>query len=206
VAAVIPGYHGNLLEVDLSTGKISARELDSETLQRTVGGTGLGARILWDELAPGTVPLSENALLLLLAGPLAATRVPCADRTSVVCKSPLTGIWAEADVGGNLMVDDIEAAALANDLCNGYGMDTISVGQVIGLACESFELGYLEERDLEGLHAQWGDPESLIALVRWIAEKRGIGGQLPRMSKEYYRIRNLGDGLSGGCCYGANKA
>ncbi|MBN2551316.1 MAG: hypothetical protein JXB06_01040, partial [Spirochaetales bacterium] len=100
MAAVIPGYCGNLLEVDLDTGKISFRELDSGTLQGTVGGTGLGARILLDGLAPGTDPLSDGALLLILAGPFAGTRVPCADRTSVVCKSPLTGIWAESDVGG----------------------------------------------------------------------------------------------------------
>jgi aldehyde:ferredoxin oxidoreductase len=81
-------------------------------------------------------------------------------------------------LGGNLVIDNIEAVALANDLCNRYGMDTISVGQVIGLAYESFQRGYLKERDLEGLRLQWGDPDSLIALVRWIGEKRGIGEQL----------------------------
>jgi aldehyde:ferredoxin oxidoreductase len=101
VAAVIPGYHGNLLEVDLSTGEIYTRELDSETLQSTVGGTGLGTRILGDELAPGTDPLSENALLLLLAGPLAATRLrPAPTAPALFVNPPLTGIWAEADVGG----------------------------------------------------------------------------------------------------------
>jgi len=43
---VIPGYHGNLLEVALSTGKIANSGLDRQTLQHYIGGTGLGARIL----------------------------------------------------------------------------------------------------------------------------------------------------------------
>jgi aldehyde:ferredoxin oxidoreductase len=83
-------------------------------------------------------------------------------------------------LGGNLMVDDIRAVTLANDLCNRYGMDTISVGQVIALAYESFERGYLNEGDLDGLQPRWGDPEPLIALVRQIGERRGIGAQLGR--------------------------
>jgi aldehyde:ferredoxin oxidoreductase len=81
-------------------------------------------------------------------------------------------------LGGTLMIDDIRSVALANDLCNRYGMDTISVGQVIALAYESLQRGYLKEGDLDGLQPRWGDPQALIALTRAIGEKRGIGEPL----------------------------
>jgi aldehyde:ferredoxin oxidoreductase len=57
-------------------------------------------------------------------------------------------------------------------------MDTISVGQVIALAYESFQRGYLKEGDLDGLQPRWGDSESLVALTRAIGERRGIGEPL----------------------------
>jgi aldehyde:ferredoxin oxidoreductase len=100
VAAVIPGCHGNLLQVDLSTTRCAGRRLDEATVRKYIGGTGLGARILFGEIEPRTDSLSPEAVLLFLAGPFAGTRVPCGDRASVICKSPLTGIWAESDVGG----------------------------------------------------------------------------------------------------------
>jgi aldehyde:ferredoxin oxidoreductase len=406
VAAVIPGYHGKLLEVDLSAGKTSTRILEEQTLKQYLGGTGLGAALLFDELEAGADPLGEDNILMFLAGPFAGTRVPCGDRTSVVCKSPLTGIWADSDVGGrfagtlrssgydgilvrgraespvylhveeeraiirsagrlwgqdsyrtdellrgrhgsrlstmaigpagenqvllssivsdgkdarvaarcgvgavmgskllkavavergrrqvliydeeglresvrkavrlmtelseslrelgtsgsveechrlgdfpiknwqlrewpraanldgaklaatilraryhcarcpigcgrvvrvsqgefrtpqaaggpeyetmgslggNLMIDNIEAVALANDLCNRYGLDTISIGQAVGLAYESFDRGYLGRNDVDGLQPVWGDPRPLISLVRLIGERRGFGAVL----------------------------
>ena len=89
MAAVIPGYHGNLLEVDLSTARITVRKSDKATLQQYNWGTGLGARILFDELGARIDLLSADGVLLLLSGPFAGTCVPCADRTRVVCKSPL---------------------------------------------------------------------------------------------------------------------
>ena len=46
-------------------------------------------------------------------------------------------------MGGECLVDDLAAICKANDLCNRYGLDTISTGSVIAFAMEAFEKGIL---------------------------------------------------------------
>ncbi len=89
-----------LLEIDLSTGKIRTFSPDRSFRTGFIGGTGFGARLLYDRLQPGVDPLTADNLLMFLTGPFAGTKVPCSGRTSVVTKSPLTGLWGESDVGG----------------------------------------------------------------------------------------------------------
>jgi len=85
------GYFGILLDVDLSTGQISHREVDPKDLQNFIGGRGLGMKLLWDLLPkPGTDPLSEKNPLLFMTGPFSGFPLPSASRTCVVTKSPIT--------------------------------------------------------------------------------------------------------------------
>ena len=89
-----------LLEVDLSETSSRVRELPEGLLRRALGGSGLGTQLLNDELPAGADPLGRESVLLFLTGPFAATPVPCGERTSVICKSPLTGGWGGSDLGG----------------------------------------------------------------------------------------------------------
>lgn len=75
-------------------------------------------------------------------------------------------------------VFDIEAILKANELCNIYGMDTISVGNVIAWAMECFERGVLTKEDTGGLDLSWGNGETVIELVNQIAFRRGLGNLL----------------------------
>jgi aldehyde:ferredoxin oxidoreductase len=85
------GYFGVLLDVDLSTGRISRRGVDPKDLQNFIGGRGLGIKLLWDLLPePGTNPLSEKNPLLFMPGPFSGFPLPSASRTCVVTKSPIT--------------------------------------------------------------------------------------------------------------------
>ena len=59
-------------------------------------------------------------------------------------------------LGSNCLVDNMEAISKANELCNRYGMDTISTGAVIAFTMEAFEAGILTERDTEGVGVKWG--------------------------------------------------
>ncbi len=97
---MIKGYNCKLLEIDLTERKTKERHISEDTLKKYIGGTGLGAWILFEELNPHTDPLGPDNMLMFITGPFAGARVPCSDRTSIVTKSPLTGIWAESDVGG----------------------------------------------------------------------------------------------------------
>jgi len=78
-------------------------------------------------------------------------------------------------LGSNCGVDDVEAVSYANYLCDLYGIDTISTGNIIGFVMELYEKGIVGRRELEGIDANWGSSEALINLVKKIGEGEGIG-------------------------------
>jgi len=83
-----------------------------------------------------------------------------------------------AALGSCCGIDDLEAVAYGNQLCNAYGLDTISTGVVISWAMECFERGLLTEEDTGGLELRFGDAEMMTALVERIAHRRGFGDLL----------------------------
>lgn len=85
------GYHGMLLEVDLSKGKTNPLPLSPEDAFNFVGGRGLGIKLLWDRLKkPGINALSPEIPLMFLPGPFSGFPIPASSRTCIVTKSPLT--------------------------------------------------------------------------------------------------------------------
>jgi len=73
--------------------------------------------------------------------------------------------------------DNLEAIIKANYLCNNYGLDTISVGNVIAFTMECYERGLLTASDIGG-KLEWGDSEGILALIEKIARREGIGDML----------------------------
>ena len=94
------GYMGKLLRVDLTHRKTSEQEFLEDSARKYIGGSGLGARFLFDETNENTTAFGEDNLLMFLTGPLVGTPVPFTGRHAVVTKSPL-GIWGEGDSGGS---------------------------------------------------------------------------------------------------------
>ncbi len=94
------GYAGRLLRVDLGSGKTWVEPLDEARARRYVGGRGMGARILMDEVPEGCDPLGPQNRLVLAMGPLAGTYAPGSGRYVIVAKSPATGGFGEAYTGG----------------------------------------------------------------------------------------------------------
>ncbi len=94
------GYLGRILRVDLSRGRLWDEALNEDYARRYVGGSGLAARYLYDVLDADTDPLGPENPLLFLTGPLVGTSMTSAGRYSVCARSPLTGIWGEANSGG----------------------------------------------------------------------------------------------------------
>ncbi len=91
---------GKILHVDLTNGSFATGIVEENMLRQYIGGSGLGARILYDETDEHTDPLGPENVLIFMTGPLTGTRIPMTGRHAVVAKSPLTGIWGEADSGG----------------------------------------------------------------------------------------------------------
>lgn len=94
------GWAGKILDIDLSSGAVKTYPLDEKMARQYVGGRGLGARILWDEVGPEVDPLSPENVLIFTVGPLTATGYQTSNRFSVTTKSPLTGTILDANSGG----------------------------------------------------------------------------------------------------------
>ena len=80
-----------------------------------------------------------------------------------------------ASLGACCGIDDLQAIVYANQLCNAYGLDTISTGLTIAWAMECFERGLLTGEDSGGLRLRFGDAEAMTALVHQIAHRQGFG-------------------------------
>jgi len=89
-----------ILKVDLTRGDIDEIRVPVEWEADYLGGATLAARILYDELVPELHPLSPDAPLLFLTGPLTGTAGPAVGRFVICGKSPATGLWGESNCGG----------------------------------------------------------------------------------------------------------
>jgi aldehyde:ferredoxin oxidoreductase len=94
------GSWGKILRVDLTERRTWTEELDEATFRTRPGGRAMIAHYLLTELAPGTDPLSADNLLIFAPGVLTGTPLSGASRHSVGARSPLTGGFGEAEVGG----------------------------------------------------------------------------------------------------------
>ena len=94
------GWAGKILEINLSNRKVTTRPLDMEIARLFLGGRGLGARLLWDEVGANVEPLAPENVLIFTVGPLTATGYQTSNRFSVSTKSPLTGTVLDANSGG----------------------------------------------------------------------------------------------------------
>jgi aldehyde:ferredoxin oxidoreductase len=88
-----------LLRVDLAAGTAEREPIPEPWRRRYVGGKGIGARYLYEELSPDVDPLGPGNVLLLTLGPV--TGLTPGDATyAVVTKSPLTGTFLDSYAGG----------------------------------------------------------------------------------------------------------
>lgn len=88
--APLYGYAGKLLRVDLTKGRVSYGELDEETAREYLGGAGLGAKILYDEVSPEVKWDDPDNRLILASGPLGGTQVGGSGTFCVATKGALT--------------------------------------------------------------------------------------------------------------------
>jgi len=96
----ISGYHGKILEVDLSRSEIRILPLEVDIIEDYLGGRGLATRIFYDHIDPCCDPLSSDNVLVLATSPLLGTMAPTACRGHMVFKSPLTGVIGSPNCGG----------------------------------------------------------------------------------------------------------
>ncbi len=95
------GYAGNILRVDLSSGRVSHEPLTEELVHNYIGGRGFGAYYVYKEVPPGADPYGPHNILVFASGPpFAGLFLPSAAKTSISAKSPATELYGDSNVGG----------------------------------------------------------------------------------------------------------
>jgi len=103
-------------------------------------------------------------------------------KVAVIKSGPLKGAITDnpdyenqAYLGTNLGIFKPEGNIYLTSLIDDLGLCGIQAGNVLGFAAELYQRGILTKDDLDGLDLTWGDVEAFAALIRMIAERRGIG-------------------------------
>ena len=96
------GYTGKILRVDLSQNRIWVETLDEKTLRKWVGGVGLGAKYLYEEVPPGVQWSDPENRLIWTTGPLAGSGVMGAATFNVTSKGPMTNLGSGSQANGRL--------------------------------------------------------------------------------------------------------
>ncbi|MBX5329015.1 MAG: aldehyde ferredoxin oxidoreductase family protein [Candidatus Bathyarchaeota archaeon] len=81
-------------------------------------------------------------------------------------------LWA---LGPYCGIDRLDAIIKGMDLCNYFGMDSISAGVIVGFAMDCYEKGILTEKDTDGIDAKFGNHEALVKLLEKMGKREGIG-------------------------------
>ncbi|UCH51435.1 MAG: aldehyde ferredoxin oxidoreductase, partial [Chloroflexota bacterium] len=107
-----------------------------------------------------------------------------------------------AMLGPNLGIDNFAAILSVIHLCDEFGIDTISAGNIIGAVIEGYEKGILSLSDLDGREINWGEVDAIQELLKRIAHREGIGDILadgsrriietwPEMDKIILQVKGL---------------
>ena len=90
-------------------------------------------------------------------------------------------------LGTTCGIGDKWAIVEANQLCDEYGLDAISAGNVVGFVMELYQRGYITPADLDGVVPAWGSAEAMVALVGQMARGEGFGRLMGLGTRELSR-------------------
>jgi aldehyde:ferredoxin oxidoreductase len=160
------GYHGRVLRVHLSDGQITVEEPGEVFFRRYLGGAGLVAYYLLKEVPPGTDPLGPENRLVFACGPLTGAPLAGSGRNAIGARSPLTGAFGEADVGG-FWGAELKAAGFDAIVIQGQSASPVYLWVHDGQAelREATHLWGLENKEVHvAIRHELGEPRARVAL------------------------------------------
>ncbi|HEX7363568.1 MAG TPA: aldehyde ferredoxin oxidoreductase family protein [Dehalococcoidia bacterium] len=80
-----------------------------------------------------------------------------------------------AAFGSMCLNDNLESIVKANEICNSYGLDTISTGVTIAFAIECYENGLISNKDTGGIELKWGNHKAIVDMTEKLAKRHGFG-------------------------------
>ena len=168
------GYTGRLLRADLSTGKTWIEPLEESRARQYLGGRGLGARILIDEIPRGCDPLGPENRLVFAMGPVAGTFAPGSGRFAVVAKSPATDGFGEAYTGG-FVAHELKYAGYDGIVVQGKAPEMVYLSIVNGRV-DIRPAAHLAGRETleteEAIRGELGDRDTRIISIGLAGEKQ----------------------------------
>jgi aldehyde:ferredoxin oxidoreductase len=99
------GYGGSILRVDLTNGTWKKEPTPPELARDWLGGRGFGAYLLYKEVPKGADPLGPENKLFISSGPISGMLIPGGGKCDWTTKSPLTGGYADASMGGHFTAE-----------------------------------------------------------------------------------------------------
>jgi aldehyde:ferredoxin oxidoreductase len=165
---------GKLLRVDLTQRTIKEEPLDEESARLFLGGSGLGTKIIHDEVPGDTDPLGPDNKLLFMTGPLTGTPFPTTTRYEVCTKSPLTNMWLAASSAG-WWARDFKLAGYDGLIVEGRADSPVYIWIKDGKA-EIRDAGALwgldSDQTQEAIRAELGDKDIKISCIGPAGEKQ----------------------------------
>ncbi len=95
------GLFGAIARVNLSSGLVSREDLPEDAVRRFIGGRGMGASYLYNEVGPDVDPLGPENKLIFMNGPLVGTLLPAGNKVNLTFKSPLSMSYSYSLCGGH---------------------------------------------------------------------------------------------------------
>jgi len=80
--------------------------------------------------------------------------------------------------GSMCLNDDVMSIIKANNICDCYGLDTISAGATIAFAIECYEQGVINKNDTDGIELTWGNVSAILSMLAKMAKREGFGAVL----------------------------
>ena len=173
MAVELLGYNNCILRINLN-GSISTEPLDREHLRCCIGGTGLGAKYLYDEIPPDVQWNSKHNKLLFMTGPITGTRVPGTSNFSILTKGPMTNLAVSSQANGFF------GAYLKKN-----NIDGIIIEDIAPKLCYIY---------IDGEHVEIKDALHLKGLDTWETEKK-IKDELRNNKVSVFAIGPAGENL-----------
>ena len=98
------GHHGSVLKVNLGSGQIVREQFDEAFARKFLGGNGLAAKLIYDNVPADADPLGPDNALVFAVGPVTDTPVWGSSRGHAAAISPMTGLLADSNFGGKFAV------------------------------------------------------------------------------------------------------
>jgi aldehyde:ferredoxin oxidoreductase len=148
-------------------GALPTRNITNATFEgaEKVSGEYLNERFVKNIVACGGCPMRCEHVAFVPEGPYKGT----------LARMEYESLWA---FGPNCGIGNLDAVIKAIDLCNFYGMDTISCGAIVGFAMDCYENKIVTKKDTGELELKFGNPEAMLQIVRKMGEREGLGDVL----------------------------